>query len=257
MTITVIARFATTQNSFQVELDSGHTVQTLKQKLSAVSRFPEEQLRIVHAGEELKDVSRTVSDAGLKSNAVVHVLTGEPKETPKYQEPIGHESVFGFTRGKWVVQTFTGGNVQIPEATSSHAVGVFDSKNTLVVIPHKINHLDVVNCDNCIVVLKGVISSLELTRCTNTTIISSGGISTIQLDLSRECHIVLPPAGLATAHVVASSTDSILINGQKIETSLFERDQRVTYFDKSTKQWKTVGANSIQDSDGYLLFQKL
>jgi len=256
MTITVTARFTNPDNSYQVEMVGSNTVRTLREKLSTVSNVPEEQLRIVHAGEELKDFSKTIVDAGFHANTIVHVLTGTNGE-PKYQEPIGRESVFGFKWGKWVVRNFERGNVQVNDATSAQAVGVFDSKNTIVNIHSKINHLDVVNCENCIIVLKGVISSLELTRCTNTTIISSGKVSTIQLDLSRECHIVLPPVVLSSAHVVASSTDSILINGQKIETSLFEKDQRVTYFDGPTKKWKTVGAGQIQDSDGYLLIGEI
>jgi len=175
-------------------------------------------LRLFWMGSEIESEEKTLQDLRFSSNAIVYIAIGEKPPRPKEQPAFGRLSVLGLSRitfffflfsfhswflveKTWRVERFNGGKVVLDQVKCSQAVRVFKCYRSQIVMQHKVNHINLVDCHDTIFYIKGAISGVEMTRCTNVTIFEhfSSSVPVIQIDICANLELYLSEKTISQA----------------------------------------------------------
>jgi hypothetical protein len=244
-------------NKYPATIELTATIAEVKKAVAEMINIPATQQRMFFSGSELPGET-VVGTLGLRSGSALFVVKGVAPAKPSYQQPFGNTNVFGLRNRTWVVSKFDQGRIRIPEeARLHHSLVVEFSKNTKIIVPKKINHIELVGCQDVTIIFRGVISSIELTRCENIKLFNFGPSSTIQVDLSKAVHIYLSPGVLDVVKIVTSNTGDVFIKSiydQSAEEILlpisYFSEQMVSQYDKETKEVKTINTKLLKSPEG-------
>jgi hypothetical protein len=244
-------------NKYPATIELTATIAEVKRAVAGMINIPAAQQRMFFSGAEVPGET-VVGSLGLRSGSALFVVKGVAPAKPSYQQPFGNTNVFGLRNRTWVVSKFDQGRIRIPEeARLHHSLVVEFSKNTKIIVPKKINHIDLVGCHDVTIIFRGVVSSIELTRCENVKLFNFGPSSTIQVDLSKAIHIYLSPGVLEVVKIVTSNTGDVFIKSiydQSAEEILlpisYFSDQMVSQYDKETKEVKSINTKLLKSPEG-------
>lgn len=244
-------------NKYPATVDLTSTIKEVKANIADRINIPAARQRLFFSGSELGDQT-IVGTLGLKTGSALFVVKGVAPPKPAFQQPFGNTNVFGLRNTTWIVSKFDQGRIRIPnEARLHHSLAVQFSTNTKIIVPKKINHIDLVGCQDVTIIFRGVISSIELTRCENVKLFNFGPSSTIQVDLSKAVHIYLSPGVLDVVKIITSNTGDVFIKSiydQSAEEVLlpisYFSDQMVSQYDKETKEIKTINTKLLKSPEG-------